>query len=105
MTQDTTQKHAAPQDSGMNKKENPAHMCEGQVVSLQGNKLVMSNHEGKETSVTLAADAKVTCDGTACKAEDLKVGRKIRVTTRKDDRTIATGIDSLEKNAEFALHC
>jgi hypothetical protein len=44
----------------------------------------------------------VTRDGTVCKAEDLKAGNKIRVTTKKDDRHIATGIESLDKHAEFA---
>ena len=71
---------------------------------MTGSKLVMANKEGKECSHTLAKDAKLTCDGTVCKAEDLKAGSKIRVTTKKDDRNVATGIECLEKHAEFG-HC
>jgi hypothetical protein len=37
--------------------------------------------------------------------EDRKAGSKIRVTTEKDDRNVATGIESLDKHAEFAQCC
>jgi hypothetical protein len=49
----------------------------------------------------LASDAKLTCDGQACTAGDLKVGNKIRVTTQLDNRNIATGIECIKDNAEF----
>ena len=39
----------------------------------------------------MAEDAKVTCDG---KAEDLKAGMPVRVTTHNDDKTVATAVDS-----------
>ena len=75
---------------------------DGKVVSISGNKLVMSGHDGKEHSHTVAADAKVCCDGTACKAQDLKVGSQIRVTTKTDDKHVATKIESLDKQTKFA---
>ena len=80
----------------------PYATFDGKVVSMTGDKLVMANKEGKECSHTLAKDAKLTRDGTVCKAADLKAGNKIRVTTKKDDRNVATGIESLDKHAEFA---
>lgn len=95
-------KKAAPQDAAGPQKVPVASTFDGRIVSLNGDKLVMSNKDGKEFSKTLADDAKLTCDGTVCKSGDLKPGHKIRVTTKADDRTVATGIESLNKNAEFA---
>lgn len=94
-----------PQSAAAPKKVIFSNMFEGKVVSMTGDKLVMASRDGKEFSHTLAKDAELTCDGTVCKTEDLKAGRKIRVTTKKDDRNVATGIESLDKNAEFAERC
>jgi ribosomal protein S17 len=94
-----------PHDTAISKKQLSSNTFEGKVVSMTGDKLVMTNKEGKEYSHTLAKDAKLTCDGTACKAEDLTAGSKIRVTTKKDDRRVATGIECLDKNVEFAQCC
>ena len=77
-------------------------MFEGMVVSMAGDTLVMKSKAGTEYTHTLATDAKLTCDGNDCQAADLKAGRKIRVTTKRDDRNVAIGIESLNKNAEFA---
>lgn len=79
-----------------------ANTHDGKLVSMTGNKMVMSSHEGKDHTHTVAVDAKVCCDGTACKPEDLKVGSKIRVTTKTDDKHVATKIEALSKHAEFA---
>lgn len=84
------------------KSEACANTHDGKVVSISGSKLVMSGQDGKEHSHTVAADAKVCCDGTACKAQDLKVGSKIRVTTQTDDKNVATQIESLDKQTKFA---
>ena len=95
------EKRLAPQDAAMPKKKSPSKTYDGRIVSVIGDKLVRSSKEGTEYSHTLAADAKLTCDGTVCQAEDLKTGQKIRVTTKQDDRNVATGIESLNKQAEF----
>jgi hypothetical protein len=50
----------------------------------------------------VAKDAKVTCDGHACKTENIKAGQKIRITTQDDDRNVATCVEFLDKQAEFA---
>ncbi len=75
---------------------------DGKFVSVSGNKLMMTNKDGKEHSHTLAADAKVTCDGKACKAADLKAGTKIRVTTKNDDTKAVTRIEAIDKHETFA---
>lgn len=75
---------------------------DGKVVSISGSKLVMSSHEGKHYSHTVADDAKVCCDGKSCRTQDLKVGHKIRLTTKSDDNKVAIKIESLDKQAEFA---
>jgi len=75
---------------------------DGKVVSITGEKLVMSNKEGQEHSHKLAADAKLTLDGKACKAADLKAGTRIRVTTQGTDKAVASRIEGIDKNREFA---
>lgn len=77
-------------------------MLEGQVISITADELVMANKDGKLFTHALADDAQVTCDGTTCKAEDLKPGRKIHVTTEEGDRNVVTCIEALDKNADFA---
>ena len=94
------EKKLAPQDAGLRNKKSPSKTFEGRIVSMTGDKLVMSSKEGTEYSHTLAADAALTCDGQVCKAMDLKAGRKIRVTTKQDERNVVIGIESLNKNAE-----
>jgi hypothetical protein len=86
------------------KSESKAHANthDGKVVSISGNKLVMTSQAGQQHSHTVAVDAKVCCDGTACRTQDLKVGSKIRLTTQQDDKNIAVRIESLDKNTEFA---
>lgn len=75
---------------------------EGKLVSISGNKLVMTCEQDKEYSRTLAADAKVTLDGEACKASVLKSGTRIRVTSQSDDKSPVSRIEALDKNRNFA---
>lgn len=78
---------------------------EGIVVSVTGNKLVMRGKEGaeaKEHTHTLAPNARVMCDGKECKLEDLKPGQRIRVTTARGDRGMATRVEALDKNRDFS---
>jgi len=96
------EKKTAHQDSTAHKQEHCCHTFDGKVVSITGQKLVMANAEGKQCSHTLATDAKLTRDGTKCDAADLTAGNRIRVTTKKDDRNVATVIESLDKHPEFA---
>ncbi len=70
---------------------------------LAGDKLTTTCSEGKQHCHTLAKDAKVTCDGKASKAADLKAGTNVRVTTSTDDKTLATAVES-GKNIPAAGH-
>ena len=94
-------KKATPAASGSAMPAACANTHEGKVTSVEGNKLHSTCHEGKSHSHTVAADAKVTSDGAACKAEHLKVGMKIRVTTEKNDASVATRIDAIHLETEF----
>ena len=95
------EKRLAPQDAAKPKKKSTSKTYDGRIVSMTGDKLVMSSKEGTEYSHTLATDATLSCDGKVCKAENLKPGHKIRVTTKQDDRNVLIGIESLNKNVEF----
>jgi len=86
----------------IDKNESFASTQDGKVVSIASGKLVMTNKAGKECSFVVADDVTVTLDGKASKLEDLKAGMRIRVTTLKSDQGVATGIEAIDKNAEFA---
>ena len=94
----------ATQIEAIEKNETFANTHDGKVVSITSSKLVMMNKDGKESSHTVSAETKVTCDGTVCKPSDLKVGLKIRVTTKKNDEGVAIGIEAIDKDSGFAQH-
>jgi hypothetical protein len=75
---------------------------DGKFVSFAADKLTMTGKDGKEHSHMLASEAKVTHDGLACKASDLKAGMKIRVTTKKDNKDVATNVEAIDKHTMFA---
>lgn len=77
-------------------------MLEGKLVKVEGKKLIIASPEGQETTLILANEVKLTCDGKTCKSSDLHAGSRIRVTTKKDDRNVATCVESLAKKGEFA---
>jgi hypothetical protein len=66
----------------------------GKVVSVSGDKLTTTCSEGKQHCHTVAKDAKVTCDGHTGKIADLKVGTQVQVTPHKDDKNVATAVES-----------
>ena len=74
--------------------EAPVKTHDGTVVSVTGDKLTTTCSQGKQHCHTIAKDAKVSCDGHASKAADLKAGTQVHVTCHKDDKTLATAIDS-----------
>jgi hypothetical protein len=81
--------------------KNAGDTHQGTVVSVTATKLVMKAKDGTEHSHTLAANARVVCDGKECKLDDLKPGQKIRVTTKKGDKETATKVEALDKNEKF----
>ena len=74
-----------------------------EVTSITGNNLVLTCAEGKAHSYTLAADTHVSYHGQPCKATDVKLGMKIRVTTAEDDQSMLTGVE-LEKKAAWCAN-
>jgi hypothetical protein len=75
---------------------------DGKIVSITADRLVMTSTDGKaEHAHALTADVKVTCDGKACKAADLKPGMRVRVTAESAEPHAATHIEALDANAEF----
>jgi hypothetical protein len=75
---------------------------DGKVVSVTGEKLVMTGKDGKEHVHVLAADSKVCLDGKAIKTEFLKAGMRIRVTIKSDNKDVAIRVEALENNEEFS---
>ena len=75
---------------------------DGTIVSITGTELVMKGTDGKQHTHTLAKDATMTLDEEACKAEDLRAGLKIRVTTRDGNLKAATNVEAISRNALFA---
>jgi hypothetical protein len=103
VTTDTAAPHAAARIEALDKDVAfVSNSHDGKVVSITGDKFVMTNMEGKEEHThTLTADSKVTCDGKACKAADLKPGMRIRVTTEKAEPHAVTHIEALDNNQDF----
>ena len=84
------------------KNETFGDFHDGTVVSFFGDRLVMASNESKEYSFRVASDAYVCCDGVTCPAEELAVGSRIRITTKADDINVATKIESLINQVDFA---
>jgi len=68
---------------------------EGKFVRIAGGRVV-TKFEGIEHSHRMAADARVTRDGKPYKVEDLKRGNQLRITTRKDNKTLAIEIECIQ---------
>jgi CTP-dependent riboflavin kinase len=87
----------------IDKNESLANSHDGTVISIKGNKLVMTGTQSKKEHIhTLTADVKVTCDGRVCKSSDLKPGMRIRVTSEDDDPHTAIRVEALDKKLKFA---
>jgi hypothetical protein len=70
------------------------NVVEGKVVKVAGGKLTIVDKDKKEHTCTVSKDAKVTCDGKACKLADLKEGVTVKVTVEKKE---ATKVDASTK--------
>src|SRR5262249_53480781 len=84
---------AAPVEA---QKDDKGDTHEGTVVKATATKLTMKTKDGKEHSHTLSSDTVVLRGGKKIKAEDLKAGEKIRVTTKKGDKDAVTRIEVLD---------
>jgi len=71
---------------------------DGVVISAADGKLVMSDKDGKnEHTHEIGADAKVTLDGKAAKAADLKKGDKVKVTVGEGGKVSAVAATRAKK--------
>lgn len=66
----------------------------GKVVRVVGDKLTTTCSQGNKYVHTVAKDARVTCDGQASQVGDLAAGTQVQVTTRQDDASVATAVES-----------
>ncbi len=65
------------------------------VVAGVGDGKITVTADGKDQVVAVAKDADVSCDGKACKLEDLKKGAVVAVTLKKNaDSTVATRVEA-----------
>ena len=80
----------------------PAVNIDGRFVRYADKKLQMTDKEGQTRSLLVSLDLKVTCDGEESAISSLRAGMKIRVTTFKSDKGVATEIEALDKHQMFA---
>lgn len=77
---------------------------DGTLVGISNDALVISTVENRQHSFRVAKDAYVCCDGVTCGVENLKIGSKIRLTAHANDKDVATIIESLTNQIDFADH-
>jgi hypothetical protein len=65
----------------------------GKVVRVTDNTLLMTNPAGMQSMHTLSAHTKVTSEGQARSASDLKPGMVVQVTSKPGDRAIVIGVE------------
>lgn len=80
-----------------------ANAHDGKVVSVTGEKLVMTARDGKEHTHVLVADTKACLDGKEIKVAALKAGMWVRVTVKSDQKNVVARIEGIEKNKEFSI--
>ena len=102
MTTKTADKKIAIPFGAAPKCETFGDFHDGTVVSVSGDRLVMASLESKEYSFRVATDAFVCCDGVTCPVEQLPIGSRVRITTKADDINVATKIESLVNEVDFA---
>jgi|SRR5262245_56384942 len=87
---------AVPAVAADAKGADKADTHEGTVVKAEAGKLTMTDKDGKnEHTHEVGKDATITCDGKACKLEDLKKGDRVKVTTeKKGDKTNVVKIEA-----------
>jgi hypothetical protein len=66
-------------------------------VSSTDNTITVTDKDGKDHALTMAKDAKITCDGKDCKLADLAKGTAVTVTLNANDKTTAQQIDAKTK--------
>lgn len=94
-------KNAVTRIEAIDKYEMFANTHDGKFISLLDNKITMTDLKDQKHSHAVAAETSFDCDGVACKASDLKPGMRIRVTTKPNDKNVATHVCAIEKDSAF----
>jgi len=69
----------------------------GTVSTTADGQITVTDKDGKDHALSVAKDAKITCDGSACALKDLKKGTAVTVTLAANDKTMAQQIDAKTK--------
>jgi anti-sigma-K factor RskA len=65
------------------------------TVSVAGDgKITVTDKDGKDHAMTVAKDAKISCDGKECKLEDLKKGTAVTIGLNPDHKDVASSIEA-----------
>jgi hypothetical protein len=72
----------------------------GTITVAGDGKITVTDKDGKDHAMTVAKDAKISCDGKDCKLEDLKKGATVTVGLNPDHKDVAASIEakSADKN-------
>lgn len=68
----------------------------GKIINLADGSLVTKSDVCGEQTYRLAPDIRVTRDGKLGRLEDLCLGTTVRITTRKDDESMAIEIECMQ---------
>lgn len=101
MSKSTDPKMSSARDAAGVEATSSTCTFEGKLISIAGNRLEIASDRDTQSSYALASDALLTCDGWVSKEESLQAGRRIRVTTQKDNSSMVTGIEWLNNNRSF----
>jgi hypothetical protein len=83
-------------DVSADDKDQKVH--EGKVVKAENGKLTMTDKDGKnEHTHKVPATAQVSCDGKACKLQDLKKDFLVRLTTTSDAEARVLKVEAKSK--------
>jgi hypothetical protein len=77
--------------------------CEGTIINVRDNKLLMRIANGEERSHNLAKAVQLSCDGDVCAANSLKIGYRVRVSTQPNDRNLAIRVEAIDVDTHFSI--
>jgi len=80
-------------------KDKAASTVTGTISKVSDTGITVTDKDGKDHALTVGKDAKITCDGTACKLADLdpKKVKSVTVTLNADTKTQADKIEAATK--------
>ena len=91
--------HAADKTSA-DKSDSDNAAIRGTLDKVGADSITVTDNNGKEHTMTVDKSADVTCDGKECKLSDLKKGVMVRVTAKRDDRTVAEKVEASTASAK-----